>query len=365
VLAAALAWPTVASAARIAFVSSRDGDRDVYVMDETGAAFERVTDDPDDDHGPTWRPDGDRLAFTRGVGARSDVWATDLSGGNQARLTTSAGADGEPAWSPDGALIAFTTDRGGGSEVYVMAPDGGGVRQVTATGGHAHHPAWSPDGARLAYWRDDTLAVHVVGRDGSGDTPLPGGGADSRPAWSPDGARLAFTRGLEVWTSRLDGSGAEALAAGADPAWAASGRIAFVSQRDGDAEIYAMDGDGSDEDRLTISRGADTEPAWEPGGGAPVQTTAPSRTAARPLRVRLDLRPGLRFSSRRVELRFRVRVDRPAIAAIEVRHRGRRLARVVRRLRRGTTTLRYRRRIADRRRWRGPWRVELARIRPA
>ena len=43
-------------------------------------------------------------------------------------------------------------------------------------------------------------------------------------------------------------------------------RIAFYSDRDGNAEIYTMNGDGSDPRRLTFNRFSDTSPVWSPDG---------------------------------------------------------------------------------------------------
>jgi Tol biopolymer transport system component len=46
-----------------------------------------------------------------------------------------------------------------------------------------------------------------------------------------------------------------------------SGRLAFVSIVDSDAEIYSVNGDGSDLKRLTMHAGLDHGPAWSPNGG--------------------------------------------------------------------------------------------------
>jgi Tol biopolymer transport system component len=69
-----------------------------------------------------------------------------------------------------------------------------------------------------------------------------------------------------------DGSGQSTLAAieGSDegfPDWSPDGqRIAFTSRRDGNNEIYIMDGEGSNLIRLTNQPGDDFAPSWSPDG---------------------------------------------------------------------------------------------------
>ena len=43
-------------------------------------------------------------------------------------------------------------------------------------------------------------------------------------------------------------------------------RIAFSSDRNGDAEIYVMDADGSNQTRLTNIPNYDSRPSWSPDG---------------------------------------------------------------------------------------------------
>jgi TolB protein len=46
----------------------------------------------------------------------------------------------------------------------------------------------------------------------------------------------------------------------------ANGKLVFTSDRDGNAEIYAMNADGSGQANLTTNPASDSDPAWSPDG---------------------------------------------------------------------------------------------------
>ena len=79
---------------------------------------------------------------------------------------------------------------------------------------------------------------------------------------------LAFTRDGDVHTIRADGAGSRLLLRRAySPAWSPDGsRLAFVSGRSGDEEIYVASADGKGVRRLTRAAGPDLNPAWSPDG---------------------------------------------------------------------------------------------------
>jgi Tol biopolymer transport system component len=154
-----------------------------------------------------------------------------------------------PVWSPDGTRILVERDL----VLYLASADGSGERFV-ATG--AGYPAWSPDGQWFSYltYGDNTLRIQHV--DGPGDVAA----AVAEPwsaRWSPDSARVLAHRGSDLLVLSADGSApltVPGLVSGEWPAsWSPDGsRIAFVSDRDGQPEIYVVDLASMEVTRLSL-----------------------------------------------------------------------------------------------------------------
>lgn len=135
----------------------------------------------------------------------SDIWRLDEEG-NEFQLTDSRADDLAPAWSPDGTKVAFESLRDGNSEIYVMNYDGSGQVNLTQNPAPDHTPAWSPDGTKIAFesLRDGTREIYVMNADGSEQTRLTfGPGLNVAPQWSTEGSVIVFTR-IEG-DSNLDG----------------------------------------------------------------------------------------------------------------------------------------------------------------
>ena len=94
---------------------------------------------------------------------------------------------------------------------------------------------------------------------------------DWHPSWSPDGERIAFASEMEgnfeIYVMDADGENQQRLTddprSDWHPSWSPDGeRIAFTSDRDRDFEIYVMDADGGNQQKLTNNVDDDTDPAW-------------------------------------------------------------------------------------------------------
>ena len=62
--------------AQIAFVSRKNDNSDIYVMDNDGGNPRRLTNSPRDESSPVWSPDGERIAFS----TNSDIYVMDANG---------------------------------------------------------------------------------------------------------------------------------------------------------------------------------------------------------------------------------------------------------------------------------------------
>lgn len=84
---------------------------------------------------PVASPDGRRVAFMSQRDGNWEVYVVNLDGEGLTRLTHNPGNDGLPTWSPDGQYIAFVSDRDGAWAVWVTRPDGSSQRRLFGIGG--------------------------------------------------------------------------------------------------------------------------------------------------------------------------------------------------------------------------------------
>ncbi|MEQ8672642.1 MAG: hypothetical protein RLP44_19185 [Aggregatilineales bacterium] len=246
---------------------------------------------------PQWSPDGREMIYRVYHADGHRLYIYNLETG-KTRLSWADGTtyNGLPAWSPDGSEIAFVSNNQGGySFLYVMNLETREFRSLTPSTVNADTPIWSADGTALHYtaWRSNRDVLISVNADGTNARILlPDYFSGLIPvAWSPSREQIAFpqsrTNGM-VQRSDLylmdifenanpNESERVATDAGVNayPAWSPDGeQIAFVSNRDGDTDLYRVSATGDAENETAIrltdlpSNTAPTEPLWSADGGS-------------------------------------------------------------------------------------------------
>src|SRR5260370_20480434 len=118
---------------RIAFVTQRDGNPEIYVMNADGTGITRVTNAPLVDGRPAFMPDGQSIVFhsSRPAG-KQEIWAVNLDGTGLTQLTRDS-INFSPAVSPDGQTMAYVSVRDKNYDIWLMGPDGSNQPPSTRT----------------------------------------------------------------------------------------------------------------------------------------------------------------------------------------------------------------------------------------
>ncbi|HEC45091.1 MAG TPA: DUF5050 domain-containing protein, partial [Bacteroides sp.] len=259
----------------ILFVSYRDGNGEIYVMNPDGSNQTNLTNNSAPDQNPSWSPDGSKIFFASRRDGNYEIYVMDADGSNPTRLTNNSLIDWEPSLSPEGSKIVFSSFRDPDYEIFIMDPDGSNQTNLTNNSdSHDQGPSWSPDGSKISFTSriNYNYEIYVMDVNGSNVSRLTNNPAvDSVPSWSPDGSKIAFTSQrdiyYEIYVMNTDGSNQTRItnisADNYGPSWSPDGsQIAFHSTRDSNNEIYVMNADGSNQTRLTNNLANDFYPSW-------------------------------------------------------------------------------------------------------
>jgi uncharacterized protein YjdB len=144
---------------RIVFVSTRDGNPELYTMNADGSEWRRLTNDPGSDGRPVFTADGQAIVFHSARASRRQQLYIMNVDGTGVRPLTSDSAGSQPTISPDGKTIAFVAPRNQDYDIWLMNSDGTNQRAFTRS------PQQRETQPR--FLRDGTLAYLVERRDGS------------------------------------------------------------------------------------------------------------------------------------------------------------------------------------------------------
>jgi TolB protein len=300
----------------IAFASTRDGNAEIYLMNEDGTNLRRLTENIDGDAFPVLSPDGKKIVFESNRNRTpsepfntSDLFVMNTDGTEQTFLIRGS----TTTWSPDSKNIAFHASASGtgepinddpgaatsDSDIFVMNVDdrlAGVAGPTNITNNPAtidDNPDWSPDGRTVVFTShlvsDDpvdsvTAEIYVINVDGSGGpVQLTSNAEEERaPSWSPDGTRIVFMcrrgplhpitrlRTFEICMMNTDGTGHVQLTNNAvfdgTGTFSPDGqKIVFIRPVPGappTQQLWLMNADGTGQIQLTTPPGHNTLPNW-------------------------------------------------------------------------------------------------------
>jgi len=92
----------------------KDGSQDIYLIEDINLKHLkpiRLTQHPAPDFHPRWSPDGKNIVFVSRRDGNDEIYIMDITSGEIERLTHNPARDLEPAWSSEGRKIAFISNR--------------------------------------------------------------------------------------------------------------------------------------------------------------------------------------------------------------------------------------------------------------
>lgn len=221
---------------QLMFASNRNGTFDIYLMVFGQRELFQITNNIGNIVSPDFSPNGDQIVFAnRAAEGPTSIWMVNTNGSDPHLVYAGPNVIVAVAWSPDGQTLAYAmeVDLPNQYQIFLMDVSGTNSRQLTnGMEGLGGSLDWSPDGKSLLIY-----AGPVGGRDifrldvATGAlTQLTNGGNNAAPSYSPDGKFIVFNS----------------------------------LRNNGQADLFIMNADGSNQRQLTNNPEPDWQPSWEP-----------------------------------------------------------------------------------------------------
>ncbi len=218
----------------IAFVSGGD----IWTVPAAGGEARLLISHPAYDSRPLYSPDGTRLAFMSTRTGGGDIYILTLATGQLKRLTFDDVPEQLDAWSRDGRSIYFssgTKDVNGMNDIYRVGVDGGTPMAVTAdrfvqeywsapSPSDPNTIAFTGKGRTVSDWwrkghahidESQIWLVHFAGETPRYEQITKDDAKDAWPMWSGDGKTLYYISDLggseNVWSKPTSGGSAKQL----------------------------------------------------------------------------------------------------------------------------------------------------------
>ncbi len=312
------------SVRKIAFVSKRDGNFEIYTVNEDGMDLKRLTSNKNDDLKPQWSPDGEKILYLSKKGKEFAIRVMNNDGSGQFELARNCAIDYPPLWSPDNTKILFVAKIKSKNTICIVDANGSNLTRLSEIDTEGSYPSWSSDGLKILYlekYRRKSY-IYMMNPDGTGRFKITKeDGTYKAPTWSPDGSKIAYLSikktpsGTynQIIVMNNDGGNNIQLANSSKRVedidyndnfnWSPDGaKIAFTKVADVEGKVsengsvtytyfygtYIVAADGNDYDRLLAKTGTEPRlPGWSPEGSK-VAVIADSKLIIYNLKTRIE-----------------------------------------------------------------------------
>lgn len=200
----AVSRPAPGRPARIAYVRSFS-DANIWRI-ETSAAGTPASSPPIVAIASTRRdlisqlsPDDQRVAFVSNRSGEAEIWVSDASGSGAMQLTFMGASPGFPRWSPDGKTIAFHSNPEGQGDIFVIPAEGGKPRPITSGPATDAFASFSRDGRWIYFISSRTANATIWKAPASGGPAVQvSSHAAAMALESPDGAFVYFVEATSL-----------------------------------------------------------------------------------------------------------------------------------------------------------------------
>jgi TolB protein len=224
-----------------------------------------------------------KLYFVRAAGGTKEIWSMDYDGEGQHAVTNLHAISLSPRISPDGTRLAFASTAKGSWDILMWSFDVNRLVSFPRFGGTNLSPAWSGDGSKLAFSSSRNGDPEIYTADASAGAGISRitafKGPDVSPVWNPKtNSQIAWVSGRsglpQIWVMNADGTNPQRLTDegyAVSPSWSPNGQyLAFSWIRHygpgapGAQDIYVMDVATRQFIQLTHNGGRNDFPSWSP-----------------------------------------------------------------------------------------------------